>query len=81
MNDVSNFTIKASLSELIVFHRRGLHLSQAELAKDVGVSRNYISLIERGNTESVSYKVLKKICFRLGLKIEVTFDHERKIVK
>ena len=74
MSDVPT-TIEVSLPELIVIHRDRLHLSQSELAKVAGVSRNYISLIERGKTDNVSYKVLQKVCARLGLKIKVEYDN------
>ena len=66
--------IEVSLSELIAIHRDRLHLSQSELAKAAGVSRNYISLIERGHVENVSYKVLQRICHKLGLKMQVVYD-------
>ena len=66
--------IEVSLSELIGIHRDRLHLSQTELAKAAGVSRNYISLIERGHTENVSLGVLSSICQTLGLKLQIVFD-------
>ena len=69
--------IEVSLSELIAIHRDRLHLSQSELAESAGVSRNYISLIERGYTENVSYGVLERICSRLGLGISITFNSDK----
>lgn len=77
---MSNTTgvVEVSLSELISIHRNRLRLSQSELAKDVGISRNYVSLIERGFYDHLSYGLLRKICFRLGMKITIGFDQEEK---
>lgn len=47
-------------------------LNQTELAKIAGVSRNYISMIERGKTENVSYSVLQRICEAIGLEINIS---------
>ena len=66
-----NENIEISLSELISIHRYRLGLSQSELAKAAGVSRNYISRIERGYIDNVSYKILQKICAKLGLTMEI----------
>jgi Predicted transcriptional regulators len=71
--------IDISLSELISIHRTRLHLNQSELAKVAGVSRNYISLIERGHIENVSLGVLKRICDKLGLKVEVSYETEIRV--
>jgi transcriptional regulator with XRE-family HTH domain len=68
-------TIEVSLSELIQIHRDRLHMSQLDLAMAAGVSRNYISLIECGNTESVSLGVMRNICRALGLKLQIGFDN------
>lgn len=73
MSDKQN-VIEVSLSELIAIHRDRLHLSQSELAQAAGISRNYISLIERGHTENISYGVLKRICSKLGLNVSITFN-------
>jgi len=80
MSDVPT-TIEVSLPELIAIYRDRLHLSQSELARVAGVSRNYISLIERGNIENVSHGVLQKICFQLGLKIQVVYEDENERIK
>lgn len=68
--------INISLSELIGIHRDRLHISQSELARRVGISRNYISLIERGHIENVSLKVLYLICHHLGLNVKIYYDEE-----
>ena len=46
-------------------------ISQAQLAAAVGISRNYVSLIERGN-ENVSYSVVLKICEVLDMEISIS---------
>jgi transcriptional regulator with XRE-family HTH domain len=58
-----------TLSEMILVARKRMHLSQTELAKAAGISRNYVSFIERGNIEHVSLGVLKKICDELGIRL------------
>jgi transcriptional regulator with XRE-family HTH domain len=59
-----------SLSELVAIYRKRLNLSQAELAKRAGVSRNYISLIERGHIENVTLHVYQSVCRELGFDIQ-----------
>lgn len=46
--------------------RKGKKLSQAELGKLAEISRNYVSIIERGEAESISMKVLNKLAVVLG---------------
>ena len=47
--------------------RQAQGLSQDELAERVGISRNYLSQIERGVSTNVSWPITKKICDALGL--------------
>lgn len=46
--------------------RKEKGLSQADLADLVGISRNYVSLIERGEAESISMKILNQLAVVLG---------------
>ena len=46
--------------------RKEKKLSQAELGELAEISRNYVSIIERGEAESISMKVLNKIAVVLG---------------
>jgi transcriptional regulator with XRE-family HTH domain len=46
--------------------RKEKGLSQTDLADLVGISRNYVSLIERGEAESISMKVLNQLAVVLG---------------
>lgn len=46
--------------------RREKNLSQAELGNLVGISRNYVSLIERGEAENISMKIVNQLAVALG---------------
>lgn len=50
--------------------RRQERLSQEELAHQVGISRNYLSQIERGQATNLSWQVREKLSAILGLKQE-----------
>ncbi|MBE9179964.1 helix-turn-helix domain-containing protein [Oculatella sp. LEGE 06141] len=43
-------------------------LSQEELAQQVGISRNYLSQIERGQATNLSWHVMERLTSVLGLK-------------
>ena len=45
-------------------------LSQADLAERVGISRTYLSEIERGVATNLSWKVVEGLAGELGLRIE-----------
>lgn len=47
-------------------HRKEKGFSQEELARLVGVSRNYVSLIERGEAHGISMKVISQLAVALG---------------
>jgi transcriptional regulator with XRE-family HTH domain len=47
-------------------------LSQAALAQKVGISRNYLSQIERGQATNLSWQVMERLTSILGLKGEAT---------
>ena len=49
-------------------------MSQAELAERVGISRNYLSQIERGEAVNLSWQVKKGLADRLGIAIEKGAD-------
>ncbi len=56
--------------------RRQEKLSQQELAAKVGISRNYLSEIERGQATNLSWQVRERLASTLGLKLapEGTLD-------
>ena len=45
-------------------------LSQEKLAQAVGISRNYLSQIERGQATNLSWQVMERLTSVLGLKVE-----------
>ena len=49
-------------------------MSQAELAEKAGISRNYLSQIERGEAVNLSWQVKKKLADTLGIAIEKAPD-------
>ena len=46
--------------------RKEKNLSQTELGDLVGISRNYVSLIERGEAENISMKIVNQLAIALG---------------
>ncbi len=46
--------------------RREKGLSQGELGELVGISRNYVSMIERGDAENISMRVINQLAVALG---------------
>ena len=52
--------------------RRQEKLSQQELADKVGISRNYLSQIERGQATNLSWQVMERLTSVLGLKTDAT---------
>lgn len=49
-------------------------LSQEKLAQTVGISRNYLSQIERGKATNLSWQVMDRLTAALGLKAEQSRD-------
>jgi len=60
------------IAEMIFVRRRRKGMSQSELAESVNVSRNYISMIERGQIQNVSLKVIFNICRTLDMDLVFT---------
>lgn len=54
------------LGRQVLMRRKELDLTQGELAEQAGISRNYISLIERGEARNVSVSVLHELATVLG---------------
>jgi transcriptional regulator with XRE-family HTH domain len=50
--------------------RKQENLSQEDLAKKIGISRNYLSQIERGQSTNLSWELREKLSAVLGLKQE-----------
>ena len=61
--------------------RKSINISQNELAERVGVSKDYIGLIERG-LRSPSLQVIERIANSLGVAIKSLFDDpQSKVLK
>ena len=56
--------------------RQGAKLSQSELAKRIGVTRQQISLLE-GRGRNLTVTTLRKIADALGLELEITLSGNR----
>lgn len=51
-------------------------MSQAELAHQVGISRNYLSQIERGQATNLSWQVRDRLTAILGLQLGLKVEPE-----
>lgn len=60
----------ATFAQQVRDRRLQENLSQEDLAKQVGISRNYLSQIERGQATNLSWQVREKLASILGLKQE-----------
>jgi transcriptional regulator with XRE-family HTH domain len=54
------------LGRQVQVKRREKELSQTELGDLVGISRNYVSMIERGEAENISMKIVNQLAIVLG---------------
>ena len=59
-----------TFSEQIKLQRQRLNISQDDLAKSAGVSRNYISMLERGYVDGMTVRVLSSVCDALNMVFE-----------
>lgn len=59
-----------SFGERVRQRREQEGLSQAELADKVGISRTYLSEIERGRATNLSWKIVESLANELGLSVE-----------
>jgi transcriptional regulator with XRE-family HTH domain len=50
----------------VLRRRKSLGLSQTDLARQAELSRNYVSLIERGEASNISISVLERLAEALG---------------
>jgi transcriptional regulator with XRE-family HTH domain len=64
----SNLTTMNTFAQHVRDRRLQENLSQEELAQKVGISRNYLSQIERGQANNLSWQVREKLSAILGLK-------------
>jgi transcriptional regulator with XRE-family HTH domain len=57
------------LGRQIQLKRKDKKISQTKLAEITGVSRNYISIIERGEAHNISMKVINQMAVALGVSL------------
>jgi transcriptional regulator with XRE-family HTH domain len=55
------------LGRQVLLKRKEKGWSQEELGQMAGISRNYVSQIERGEADSISIKVINKLAIALGV--------------
>lgn len=80
MSDNGYIHVNITIGEVIAIYRSSKHISQSELARKVGVSRNYISNIERGkNLDRVSWGLMKRLVKELGFKIQIVAENDGDI--
>lgn len=60
--------------------RKAKHFSQQQLASLVGVTQQYISLLESGKDDDCSEKVAERICRYLDIDLEDYFE-ERELIR
>ena len=68
-----------SFGERIRKRRDQERLSQAELAERVGISRTYLSEIERGLARNLSWRVVESLTTELGLSVDPELDVEQSL--
>ena len=61
---------KEAFGERVRKRRQQEGLSQVELAEKVGISRTYLSEIERGRATNLSWKLVERLAATLGLSME-----------
>lgn len=68
------FSPMSDFGEQVRERRSKEGLNQKELAEKVGISRTYLSEIERGEAENISFRVVEKIYEELGIGEETEQD-------
>jgi len=64
---------KVALAQKIAELRQDRHLTQAALAKKLGVSQQFVSQIETGQEKNLTIETLLKIASSLGKSIKISF--------
>jgi len=70
-----------SFGDKVRRHRLEEGLSQEELANRVGISRNYLSEIERGVATNPSWQVMERLTTELGLRAEQQPNEETRLAQ
>lgn len=67
------------MGRIIKTKRTDLGMSQAELARRVGISRNNLGAIEQGRTPGVSWFSVSRILEELGITMEVSDGAKNRV--
>lgn len=69
--------------QIVMIARRDMHLTQEQLAKEVGISRQTLARIETGNYMNFTAQTAVRIARALGLSLDVLLclQPEQKIVR
>lgn len=69
---------KVALAQKIAELREEKHLNQADLAKKLGVSQQFISQIETGEESNLTLKTLLRLATVLGRGLRISFPKAAK---
>ena len=69
--------------QIVMIARRELHMTQDQLAKDVGISRQTLARIESGDYLNFTAQTAVKLARALGISLDVLLclQPEQKIVR
>jgi transcriptional regulator with XRE-family HTH domain len=56
--------------EMVRKRRKAEGMNQSKLASETGISRNYLSEIERGEATHLSWEIRKRLCMVLGIPLD-----------
>jgi transcriptional regulator with XRE-family HTH domain len=59
-----------TIGKNVLIFRKEKKVTQGKLAELASVSRNYISMIERGEAENISEEIVRKLAWGLGVSSE-----------
>lgn len=77
--DIYFMVIESNVGDKIRSKRRQIGYSITDLSELSGISRQYISQIERGESKNPSTEVLKKLCECLDIPMEYLFQSSSDI--
>ena len=64
------------LGQRIAYYRKLQGLSQEEFSNDVGISKSYLSKIERGDIQGISFVTVMEIARSLDAKVTKLLDFD-----
>jgi transcriptional regulator with XRE-family HTH domain len=70
--DYYKISLQGDFSELVYCRMHELHMSKADLARALGVSRALVSNILKGNS-NLTMATMSKVAFCLGMELQLTW--------